>query len=122
MENVSLKDVQQKIEVDQQEYELVGVIECKPNRKHFIAHILRGNEWITHDDLETKTSKGNVAEKVVLITYRRASTMTNEENCSPSSTRIHNTPNKIKEIDTTKPTSATPEQEKSSMVLRKRNR
>lgn len=115
--NVSLKDVQRNIEVDQQEYELVGLVESKSNQKHFVPHILRGNEWITYDDLKTRTSEGKVADKVVLIMYRRA--MTKKESISSSTTTIRNSPNKTDEIDTA---SETPKQEKLSMVLRTRNK
>lgn len=120
--NVPLKDVQRNIEVDQQEYELVGVIESKTNQKHFIAHILRGNEWITYDDLEGKTCKGQNADKVVLIMYRKAFASTKVGSCSSSLPKIHNSPSKTKGIDTTKVAPETPTQENSSMVLRCRNK
>lgn len=118
--NVSLKDLQRNIEVDQQQYELVGLVESKANQKHFVPHILRGNQWITYDDLKTKTCEGKIADKVVLIMYRKACTMTKIESISSSTTTIRNSPNKTDEIDTTNTAPETPKQEK--MVLRSKKK
>lgn len=73
---IAIKDIENRIQLKGDEYELLAAIEYDRDIEHFTAHIKRKlNNWETYDDLSRLINDTNISQEifVFIIFYKRVS-------------------------------------------------